>query len=106
MELSVQKEVNGTTTFLYLNGILDITTTHLIEPHLQELEETMELLIFDFTSLDFMDSTGIGSIINAIHLSQEKRFKLKFQGVNEVTDQVFDLVGIYKILEALNGEVH
>ncbi|WEG12465.1 STAS domain-containing protein [Pullulanibacillus sp. KACC 23026] len=104
MELSIQKEIKDTTTILHLDGILDITTTNLIELHLQVLEEDIQLLVFNFTSLEFLDSTGIGSIINAIHLSQEKQFKLKFEGVNEITNEVFEMVGIYKILEALQGE--
>jgi anti-anti-sigma factor len=103
MELSIQKEIMGTTTTLHLKGILDITTTSLIEPFLRELDVDLELLVFDFTSLDFLDSTGIGSIINAIHLSQEKQFKLKFEGVNEITNEVFEMVGIYTILETLQG---
>lgn len=103
MDLAIQKEINGTTTILHLKGILDITTTNLIEPYLEELNEELQLLVFDFSSLDFLDSTGIGSIINAIHLSQEKQFKLEFEGVNEITNEVFEMVGIYTILEALQG---
>jgi anti-anti-sigma factor len=105
VDLTVRKEVIGSTTILHLEGILDITTTHIITPFLEELGEDLETLTFDFSTLDFLDSTGIGSIINAIHLSGEMQFKIKFIGVNELTKEIFEMVGIYKILEAIQGEV-
>jgi anti-anti-sigma factor len=102
--LHVSKETNDTTVILNLHGVLDISTTSSIEPHLEELE-AVDVLIFDFKGLDFIDSTGIGSIINAIHLSQEKGFILRLQGINDMTHQVFEMVGLYQILDAVQGEV-
>jgi hypothetical protein len=43
--------------------------------------------------------------MNAIYLSQEKNFKLRLQGIDELTHTVFDTVGLYQILEAFHGEV-
>lgn len=102
--LHITKEVNESTTTLNLRGILDISTTGSIDPYLEELE-TVDLLVIDFSGLDFIDSTGIGSIMNAIYLSQEKEFTLRLQGVNDLTHQVFEMVGLYRILDALQGEV-
>lgn len=104
MELTVKKEVQGLTVILHLKGILDISTTNLIDPYLDELGE-IEQLIFDFNELEFIDSTGIGSVMNAIYLSQEKNFKIKLQGVNDLTNEVFEMVGLYQILNAFQGEV-
>jgi anti-anti-sigma factor len=104
MDLRVCKEVIDSTVILKVKGILDISTTNLIDCYLDELIEIHSLII-DFSELDFIDSTGIGSIINAIHLSQEKNFKLKLQGISEMTDSVFDTVGLYQILAAVQGEV-
>jgi anti-anti-sigma factor len=103
MSLTVEKEVQSSTTILKLGGILDISTTNHIDPYLEEIDE-IKTLIIDFGDLEFIDSTGIGSIMNAIHLAQEKNFKLEFQGVNELTHEVFEMVGLYQILEAVQGE--
>ncbi|KLV15214.1 STAS domain-containing protein [Bacillus altitudinis] len=102
--LQIKKEVHESTTTLYLHGILDISTTGSIDPFLEDMTMVKRLVI-DFSGLDFIDSTGIGSIMNAIYLSQEKDFTLRLQGVDELTHQVFEMVGLYQILEALNGEV-
>lgn len=103
MELTIKKEVEATTVTLYLKGILDITTANVIDPFLDEVNE-IDTLIIDFSNLEFIDSTGIGSIMNAIFLSQEKDFTLKLQGEDELTKQVLETVGLYEILNAMHGE--
>jgi anti-anti-sigma factor len=104
MNLIVNKETKSYITILSLKGILDISTSAVIEKCLEEVKDIKELII-DFSNLEFIDSTGIGSIINAVYLSKEKSFKLKLQGVNELTNQVFETIGLYQIIEAIQGEV-
>jgi anti-anti-sigma factor len=104
MELSVRKETEGETTILKLKGILDISTVQLMEAYLNDIVG-IKNLIFDFTELEFIDSTGIGAIINTIYLSQEKGFSLQFQGMNELTHEVFETIGLYQILDAIQKGV-
>lgn len=103
MELTVEKEVRDLTIILYLKGMLDISTTNIVYALLEEIDD-IEHLIFDFSGLEFIDSTGIGAIIEAFHLAQEKSFTIKLQGVNVLTDHVFETVGLYAILKTLQGE--
>jgi anti-anti-sigma factor len=104
MSLVVEKEIKEQTLILKIKGVLDISTTHVIEPYLEEIEH-IETVILDLSGLEFIDSTGIGAILNAIYLSQEKNFRLKLQGMDELTNNVFETVGLYQILEAIQGEV-
>jgi anti-anti-sigma factor len=103
MGLTVHKKQDGSSLTLTLNGILDISTSSVIDPFLEEMEG-IQLLVFDFSGLEFIDSTGIGSIMNAIYLSKEKNFQIKFQNIDEMTDEVFQMVGLYEILEAFQKE--
>ncbi|WP_100407023.1 STAS domain-containing protein [Bacillus solitudinis] len=105
MTLTVEVIKSEIEVTLKLKGVLDISTTNLIDPYLEEIDEKIISLNIDFGGLEFIDSTGIGSIMNAIHLSQEKNFKLRLQGIDEITHQVFELVGLYTVLEAIQGEV-
>jgi anti-anti-sigma factor len=104
MGLVIEKEVLGTIVILKFRGILDISTANVIDPLIEETQGICTL-IFDFNELEFIDSTGIGSIINTIYLSQEKKFQLKLSGMNELTDQIFETVGVYRILDAIRREV-
>jgi len=100
MELTLNKEVQGQTTIFKLKGMLDISTSKVIDPYLNEIDD-IKVLIFDFSELEFIDSTGIGSIIDAIYLSQEKSFTLKFVGIDEEIHEVFEMVGLYQILDTI-----
>ncbi|MGG7622122.1 STAS domain-containing protein [Bacillus coreaensis] len=104
MGLVIEKEEQGTTTVFKFKGILDISTANVIDPLLEETQG-INTLIFDFSDLDFIDSTGIGSIINSIYLSQENNFQLKLLGMNELTHQIFETVGVYRILDTIQREV-
>ncbi|THE10612.1 anti-sigma factor antagonist [Bacillus timonensis] len=104
MELTIRKEYENLTLILYLEGILDISTANIIDPYLEEIND-IKTLIIDFSKLEFIDSTGIGSIMNAIYLTKEKGFKLRLQGEDELTRQVLETVGLYEMLYALQEEV-
>jgi anti-anti-sigma factor len=104
MALKVEKEVQEQTLILKIKGVLDISTTNVIEPYLEQIGH-IETVILDFSGLEFIDSTGIGVIMNAIFLSKEKNFRLRLQGMNELTNNVFQTVGLYEVLEAVQEEV-
>ncbi|MBA2870384.1 anti-anti-sigma factor [Anoxybacillus calidus] len=99
MALSIQKESSNGTTVLKIHGILDISTAFILEQFIQELENVRELII-DFSNLEFIDSTGVGVIIEFIYLSQEKNFTIRFQGIDEQTYEIFETIGLFKVLEA------
>ncbi|WP_077214347.1 STAS domain-containing protein [Bacillus dakarensis] len=103
MSLKVKKEIQGLTTIFTLQGVLDISTSGVIDDYLENIG-TVKTLVIDFSKLEFIDSTGIGSIMNAIYLSQEKQFRLELQGVDELTNEVFETVGLYQILNTLQLE--
>ncbi|MGG4036596.1 STAS domain-containing protein [Bacillus ginsengihumi] len=104
MGLAIKKELEGSTVILSLHGVLDISTTNQIDSYLENLEK-IDVFVFDFSELEFIDSTGIGSILNAIYLSQDYDFKIRLQGISEMTHQVFEMVGLYQIVNAFHGEV-
>lgn len=104
MSLEILKEDKEQITILKIKGILDISTTSAIDRVIDEIDK-VKTLIIDFKDLEFIDSTGIGSIMNIIYLSQEKQFKVKLEGINDLTHSIFETVGLYQILEAIQGEV-
>ena len=100
MGLKVNVEVQPEVTIFKLKGILDISTNKVIDSYLNNLSNTKEVIL-DLSELEFIDSTGIGSIINAIYMSQEEHFILKLTGVDESIQEVFETVGLYQILKTI-----
>jgi anti-anti-sigma factor len=104
MLLSIEKNLQASSVIFYVQGILDFSTVNEFLKSFNELENT-EHLILDLSQLEFIDSTGVGAIIELFYLSQENDWNINLQGINEVTYDIFDTIGLFKILEAVQGEV-
>jgi anti-anti-sigma factor len=103
LSLEVAIEHEGDTATLKINGVLDISTIDIFSTQIDQLLD-VSLLKIDFSNLEFIDSTGIGSIMELIYLAQEKRFKIHLKGMNETTKEIFEIVGLFTILESLQKE--
>ncbi|WP_017437593.1 STAS domain-containing protein [Saccharococcus caldoxylosilyticus] len=102
MALDVRMEFSNETAFLKMQGILDISTTHLLEEYIQKIEDVKELII-DFSGLEFIDSTGIGAIMEIVYRSQEKQFRIKLEGMDKQIYEILETVGLFKVLEMIQG---
>ncbi|WLR52669.1 STAS domain-containing protein [Bacillus tianshenii] len=101
MGLVVNRIEEGTQTRLLLKGDLDIASIQLLNDYLQTIKEHTQKLVIDLKEVDFVDSTGIGAILESIYLANDKQIPLRIANYNEAIEEVFEMMGIFKILEAL-----
>lgn len=99
--LTVQKEVNETKCTVYIKGVLDYSTIDIFGREVNDIESNIKIIIINFSELEFIDSTGLGNIINLIHEQQEKGFELILEDINEEIDELFNTVGVYYIMDSL-----
>jgi anti-anti-sigma factor len=104
MSLMIDMVKEGFQITLYVKGVLDISTTKILDQTLEEIGN-IDQLVVDLEGLEFIDSTGVGSIINAIRLSEKQKCKLKLQGMNQMIHDIFDTLGVYYILETVQKEI-
>lgn len=107
VEMSLNVEIyqeNGKGT-IKINGVLDIVTMDYFLSQLEHLNENeLTSLSVDFSQLEFIDSTGIGAIMELIYLSQEKKFSVRLEGMDDATREIFDIIGVFTILETFQKE--
>jgi len=58
-------------------------------------------LIFDMNGVDFMDSSGIGMMIGRYKVMTRKGGSVAVTGVGERMDRIFEMAGLYRIIERL-----
>jgi anti-anti-sigma factor len=102
MSLDIQMEFANETVFLKIQGVLDISTSYLLEEYIQKIADAKELII-DFSGLEFIDSTGIGAIMEIIYRSQEKQFRIKLEGIDTQIYEILETIGLFKVLETVQG---
>ncbi len=62
-------------------------------------KEQIKNIVFDFTGVKFMDSSGIGMLMGRYKKVMFSGGRAAVAGVGEVVDRIFLLSGLYKILE-------
>ena len=59
----------------------------------------IDKLIFDFTGVNFMDSSGIGMIMGRYKSIQKNSGKIAITGLKPTVKKIVQMSGLYKILE-------
>lgn len=98
MTFNMREEVNETTFFVKVTGLMDYST---VDNFKVDIPDNITNIVIDFSGLDFIDSTGIGSILSIIYAAGDRGIGVKFKGLNKETQELFETVGVYRIKEAL-----
>ncbi len=70
----------------------------------KELDKTKSKnLIFDFTKVTFMDSSGIGMIIGRFKLTEKQGGKTVVIGLSDNVKKLFSLSGLSKIIKTYDS---
>lgn len=85
---------------VYMTGELDHHSAEEVRIKIDDrLErENINFLIMDFSGVTFMDSSGIGVVIGRYKKLSSKAGKIAVTNVNEPIKRVFELSGMFKIV--------
>ncbi|MGA7155771.1 MAG: STAS domain-containing protein [Acidobacteriaceae bacterium] len=81
LDYSFQPGNNPRCTILTLKGALTLNHIFEFQTHIHEVDA--DLLVIDCTDLDYMDSAGLGVIVNAYVSQSNKGRKIAVVGVSE-----------------------
>jgi anti-anti-sigma factor len=101
--LTVTSERVDTTLTLIISGVLDYSTIFNFNEIIGDLNG-IGRIVMDFSNMEFIDSTGIGSVLDVVHLGSENQVLLEFIGLNDAVREVFETIGVFQILETLRKE--
>jgi len=88
-----------------VTGQLDAFTTPDVKAEFSKLTDARHFkLVLNLQKVDYVNSTGIGSIVAVAQQVRRRKGDLKIFGMTENIRKVFDLVGASKILEIFKTE--
>ncbi|ENH97535.1 hypothetical protein J416_05973 [Gracilibacillus halophilus YIM-C55.5] len=99
--LTVEKKHDGDQCTIYVSGVLDYSTMDPFNEEIEALHHGVNNVTINFESLEFIDSTGIGAIINLVHEANDKQFKVELEGINDDMQDLFETIGVFQILDSL-----
>ena len=94
--MTIQKNLQGTTLHVALEGRLDTTTAPQLEAELKASDGITELEL-DFEKLEYLSSAGL-RVLLAAQKVMNKQGKMVIHHVNETILEVFEVTGFIDIL--------
>ncbi|WP_170291765.1 STAS domain-containing protein [Heliobacterium mobile] len=100
--MNIQFEENGTVLICKLNEDLDMASANLFKTKVEQYiaSVSFEKMVFDLANIGFMDSTGVGALVQMIRLIQGRGARVRLTGYNEEIGDVLDLIGVLRIVGA------
>jgi anti-anti-sigma factor len=101
LEVNTEKGESGLR--LALSGELDISTAPTLEDALERVEgEAPALLVIDLRALEFMDSTGLRTLVGADQRAREQGRRLAIVRGPEPVDRIFNVTRLDERLELVD----
>jgi anti-sigma B factor antagonist len=83
-----------------LEGEIDMSNSTVLRNKLLELfKDPPQILVIDMTSVTYMDSSGLGTLVEALKWSQRKNTKLRLAGITDHVLKVFEISRLSPIFE-------
>ena len=95
--LNINKNLNGETLTVSLEGRLDTTTAPQLEESLRESMDGIKELILDFQDLEYISSAGLRVLLSA-QKNMAKQGSMKLIHVSDVIMEIFEVTGFVDIL--------
>lgn len=98
---AAEYEVRGNILVIHLKADLDHHTAVAVRESADTLlaRNQIKHILFDFTGVDFMDSSGIGVIMGRYRQVIFQGGRVGVIGVGNNVDRIFRVSGLYKIVE-------
>jgi len=88
---------------LALNGEVDLHNSPEVRKQLLEIIESGSSVIVDFSSLTYIDSSGIATLVETYNLAKNKDLTLTILGATGAPLQVMELTHLNKVFPMINN---
>lgn len=96
--LDIESKIENNIGTIALIGELDIASVELFKSKFESFRTQIKSLVIDFSKLNFLDSTGVGSLIQVIRKLKEANMEVNVINISEEVYEVLDLLGIPELL--------
>lgn len=101
----IQKENKESVHLISVNGEIDAGSSIYLDNALKEaLENEEKKIVVDLSGLSYISSAGLGVFISHLDEFEHQGVKLVLFGINETVKQVFDILGLEKLLTIVETE--
>ena len=96
--MNITEKIEGASGTLLIEGRLDTTTAPALESKIKSMEGSIQNLILDFTSLEYVSSAGLRVLLGAQKYLNSIKGSMVIRNVNKDIMEVLELTGFVDIL--------
>lgn len=97
------KQVDDT-KYMSLQGKIDMANAMECEELMVSNLADAKKLVVDMAQLEFIDSTGVGSLVSVIRSANNKGIQFDIVNVPDGINEIFEVIGVYEVLNSLQSE--
>lgn len=93
-------EERDDTTVVRVTGEVDLyTSPRMREAILKSLSRRRPNVVVDLSGVSYMDSSGIATLVEALHETRNRKGRLVLAGLNDRVREVFELARLHSVFE-------
>jgi len=86
-------------TVVEIEGRLDASCAPVFKAKFRELAAKQNNFVFDLSKMDYIDSTGLGSIVSCLKVVSESSGDVKLACLTDKPRMIFEITRAYKIFD-------
>ena len=106
MALNILSEIQDDVAIIRLDGDLVVSEVEKLRSEIRELaEKNIHKVILDFADIDFIDSSGIGLLVEILKsLSKYEGGQLKIVNINRQVKDILKQIQLFSIFDIYDSE--
>lgn len=97
--MDVKVNQKGESIIFLVNGELDIATVEIFKKNLLLEECNQKEVLMDFEGVRFVDSTGIGGLIEVLRAFLNRKVDVQIYNIDVNVYEVFDILGLPELFQ-------
>jgi anti-sigma B factor antagonist len=98
MELGIEVRHEGDACVMTLTGEVDVYTAPRLKTRLgEEIEDGCTHIVVDLAGVEFMDSSGLGSLVSGLRRIKERDGTIRLAAARDSIVKVFRITGLDKV---------
>jgi len=100
MEITNHKNLNSGVLTIRVSGDVDLYSASILYKTYCTIADRGESLVhFDFSAVNYLDSSGVGAIIRILQVAKSKGLRLSFSGIQGTPRKVLAMSNILPLLK-------
>jgi len=102
MKLIITEASDRTAIVSFPMDNLDASNVKAFREAINEVTGTREIVVFDMSTLSFVDSSGLGALLSCLRAMNGKNGQLRLFGMTKPVKALFELVRMHRIFTIYN----